>query len=89
MSDGVTDEAGAEPSRRLAQSDWTDQDLLTKGDARERLVDEIARTSNRLEQLEAGVGDSAHVGAEITMLTRRLIAMKSARDEYNQDLDPR
>lgn len=86
-SDGVTDEAGVDPIKQLAQSDWTDQDLLTKGEARERLVHEIARTRNRLEQVEAGAGDPAHVEAEVTMLARRLNAMESARDEYNESIE--
>lgn len=69
-----------DPVEQLPLSDWTDQDLLTKDEARERLVDEIGRTRDRLNQLDAGnPGD----GAEISLLTRRLHAMESIRDEYN------
>jgi hypothetical protein len=82
-SDGVTDKPDVDPIKQFAQSDWTDQDLLTKGEARDRLVHEIARTRNRLDQVAAGAGDPAHVEAEVTILARRLNAMESARDEYN------
>lgn len=75
--------AGVERIEQLAQSDWTDQDLLTKDKACERLVVEIARTRSRLEDLVAAVGDPAHVDAEVTLLTRRLNAMESVRDEYD------
>lgn len=72
---------------QLPRSDWTDQDLLTKDEARERLVEEIGRTRARLEELHAGTCDPAHSDAEITLLARRLNAMESVRDEYNDYLD--
>jgi hypothetical protein len=72
---------------QLPQSDWTDQDLLTKDEARERLVQEIGRTKARLAEVQTGAGDPAHIDAEITMLSRRLNAMESVRDEYNDYLD--
>ncbi|MBJ7336795.1 hypothetical protein [Mycolicibacterium sp.] len=81
----MTDNAGVGRNEQLAQSDWTDQDLLTKDEARERLVEEIARTRSRLGELQAGAGDPAHADAEVALLTRRLNAMESVRDEY----DPR
>ena len=68
---------------QLPQSDWTDQDLLTKDEARQRLVEEIARTRSRLEQIHTGTGDPAHIDAETTLLTRRLKAMESVHDEYD------
>ncbi|BBX17160.1 hypothetical protein CRI77_11115 [Mycolicibacterium duvalii] len=74
------DDAG--PIEQLPRSDWTDQDLLTKVEARERLVEEIARTWVRLDQARAGTGDSA----EIALLERRLNAMESIRNEYNDYL---
>ncbi|ORB22916.1 hypothetical protein BST34_06020 [Mycolicibacterium monacense DSM 44395] len=72
---------------QLPQSDWTDQDLLTKDEARERLVEEIGRTQARLDEVKARTGDPAEFDAEITMLARRLNAMESVRDEYNDYLD--
>ena len=72
---------------QLPQSDWTDQDLLTKDEARERLVQEIGRTRARLEEVRASTGDPAHIDAEVTLLARRLNAMESVRDEYNDYLD--
>jgi hypothetical protein len=72
---------------QLPQSDWTDQDLLTKDEARERLVGEIARTKARLAEVRAGTGDPAHIDAEIALLARRLNTMESVRDEYNDYLD--
>ncbi len=63
---------------QLPVSDWTDQDLLTKGEARERLVDEIGRTRARLDALASTNVDDP----EIRLLERRLNAMESVRDEY-------
>jgi hypothetical protein len=72
-------------TERLPVDDWADQDLLTKREARERLIEEIGRTRSRLEQLcnEGG----PHEGAEITLLSRRLNAMESIRGEYDSFLD--
>ncbi|MDT7763245.1 MAG: hypothetical protein QOC63_2665 [Mycobacterium sp.] len=63
---------------QLPVSDWTDQDLLTKDEARGRLVDEIGRTRARLDELTATDADDP----EIRLLERRLNAMESVRDEY-------
>jgi hypothetical protein len=68
--------------QQLPVDDWTDQDLLTKDEARERLVSEIGRTKARLDQLQ---NDSDE--AEIALLSRRLNAMESVRDEYGAYLD--
>lgn len=82
-SEGVAAEkATVDRIEQLPQSDWTDQDLLTKDEARERLVEEIARTRARLDEVRAGSGD----GAEITLLERRLDAMESTSNEYNDYL---
>jgi hypothetical protein len=70
---------GVEPVEQLPLSDWTDQDLLTKDEARERLIDEIGSTRARLDQLDA---NNRADDAEISLLTRRLNAMESIRDEY-------
>jgi hypothetical protein len=83
----VTESADSEPIVQLPQSDWTDQDLLTKSEARERLGVEIARTQNRLEELRGDTGDPARIDAETTLLTRRLSAMKAVRDEYGPAKD--
>ena len=64
-------------------SDWTDQDLLTKDEARARLVDEIGRTRARLDELTATNADDP----EIALLERRLNAMESVRDEYTDYRD--
>ena len=72
---------------QLPRSDWTDQDLLTKDEARERLVEEIGRTRARLEEVQARTSDPAQQDAEMTLLARRLNAMESVRDEYNDYLD--
>lgn len=69
---------------QLPVSDWTDQDLLTKDEASERLVEEIGRTRARLEQLDPG---DAGATAEISLLERRLNAMESIRGEYQTYLD--
>ena len=79
MSDETNNRAEEHtPSCRVPQSDWTDQDLLTKGEARERLIEEIARTRSRLAQIHTGTGDPAHIDAETALLTRRLNAMESS-----------
>jgi hypothetical protein len=63
---------------QLPVSDWTDQDLLTKDEACERLVDEIGRTRARLDELTTANADDP----EVRLLERRLNAMESVRDEY-------
>ena len=68
---------------QLPVSDWTDQDLLTKDEARARLVGEIGRTRARLDELTATNADDP----EIALLERRLNAMESVRDEYTDHLD--
>jgi hypothetical protein len=68
---------------QLPVSDWTDQDLLTKDEARDRLVGEIGRTRARLDELTAKNADDP----EILLLARRLNAMESVRDEYADHLD--
>jgi hypothetical protein len=68
---------------QLPVSDWTDQDLLTKDEARARLVDEIGRTRTRLDELTAKSADDP----EIMLLARRLNAMESVRDEYTDYRD--
>jgi hypothetical protein len=68
---------------QLPVSDWTDQDLLTKDEARERLVEEIGRTRARLDELTSTNAEDP----EIRLLARRLNAMESVRDEYADYLD--
>lgn len=74
---------GMDRVEQLPVSDWTDQDLLTKDEARERLVDEIGRCRARLDELTATNADES----EIMLLTRRLNAMESIAGEYSNDLD--
>jgi hypothetical protein len=71
---------------QLPVSDWTDQDLLTKDEARERLVEEISRARVRLDQLQS---DNPEHEAEIALLSKRLNAMDSIRGEYDTYLDGR
>ena len=68
---------------QLPVSDWTDQDLLTKDEARERLVDEIGRCRARLDELKANNADES----ELALLARRLNAMESIAGEYDEYLD--
>lgn len=68
---------------QLPVSDWTDQDLLTKDEARGRLVDEIGRCRARLEELKANNADES----ELALLARRLNAMESIVSEYDEYLD--
>lgn len=57
-----------DPHERIPRDDWADQDLLTKGEAAERLSAEIAEVSAKL--------GGAHAGDEI--LERRLDGLKEA-----------
>lgn len=69
---------------QLPVSDWTDQDLLTKDEARGRLVGEIARCRARMDELRA---DPKANEAELALLARRLNAMESIAREYDEYLD--
>jgi uncharacterized protein YlxW (UPF0749 family) len=80
----ATDRPGVRRIEQLPRSDWTDQDLLTKQEARERLADEIKRTQTRLDQVLATTHPD---DAEVTLLERRLNAMRSIRGEYDGYLD--
>jgi hypothetical protein len=60
--------------KRIPKDDWTDQDLLTKDEARERLVAEIESESAALAALGAG----PHARAELQLRERRLSALKIA-----------
>lgn len=55
-------------NERIPQDDWVDQDLLTRGEAAERLAAEIEEVSAQLAVPAAGD----------EMLTRRLAALKEA-----------
>jgi hypothetical protein len=74
---------GMDRIEQLPVSDWTDQDLLTKDEARGRLVDEIARCRARLDELKANNADES----ELALLARRLNAMESVAGEYDEYLD--
>ncbi|WP_407685918.1 hypothetical protein [Mycobacterium sp. HUMS_1102779] len=76
--------ADFERIEQLPVDDWADQDLLTKDEARGRLVSEIERTRRRLDELQAA--DPAN-DAEIPLLARRLNAMESVCGEYDAYLD--
>jgi hypothetical protein len=86
VTDVASERVAIDRIEQLPQSDWTDQDLLTKDEAHERLISEIGRTQARLEELRAGGGHPRHVDAEVSLLARRLNAMESVRDEYNDYL---
>jgi hypothetical protein len=71
--------------KRIAADDWTDQDLLTRDEARERLADEADAESAALAALGGIQSDSdserstdALVQAEIEARKRRLNALKTA-----------
>jgi hypothetical protein len=60
--------------RQIAADDWTDQDLLTKDEARGRLAEEIESESAALTALGADPGALA----EVQLRQRRLSALKIA-----------
>src|SRR5690625_2344047 len=68
---------------QLPVSDWEDQDLLTKNEARQRLFDEIGRCRAQLDELKNANADDA----EVSLLARRLNAMESVHREYDNYLD--
>ena len=59
------------PDDRIPHDDWVDQDLLTRDEAAERLVEEIAEVTRKIE---AGEGDE--------VMERRLAGMKEALEHY-------
>jgi hypothetical protein len=71
-------------TEQLPLSDWTDQDLLTKDEARGRLVGEIERCRARVETLKLQ-GNTADE-SELALLARRLNAMQSIVREYDEYL---
>jgi hypothetical protein len=72
-------------TEQLPVSDWTDQDLLTKDEARGRLVAEIERCRARLEELKLQANEADE--SELALLARRLNAMESIAGEYDEYLD--
>jgi len=64
-----------DPHERIPRDDWADQDLLTKGEAAERLSAEIAEVSAKLS--------GAHAADEI--LQRRLSGLKEAYKHLTED----
>ena len=60
-----------DPGDRIPHDDWVDQDLLTRNEASERLVAEIAEVTRKIE---AGEGDE--------LMQRRLSGMKEALEHY-------
>jgi hypothetical protein len=74
-------------TEQLPVSDWTDQDLLTKDEARERLIGEIRRCRARLEKLKANLNANEADESELALLARRLNAMESVAREYDEYLD--
>jgi hypothetical protein len=72
--------------KQLPVDDWTDQDLLTKDEARERLVGEIDRTQAELDDVNSAAQPDP---AAVALLQRRLNAMRSIRSEYDTYLDGR
>jgi hypothetical protein len=63
---------------QIPEDDWTDQDILTRGEAGERLDDEIEAVTGELAALRSDTVGPREV-AERQLLTRRLDAMRAAR----------
>jgi chaperonin cofactor prefoldin len=60
-----------DPHERIPHDDWADQDLLTKGEAVERVTAEIQEIGDRLDGVESGD----------EILQRRLATLQSALRE--------
>jgi hypothetical protein len=63
---------------QIPEDDWTDQDILTRGEAGERLDDEIEVVTGELAALRPDAAGPREA-AERQLLTRRLDAMRAAR----------
>ncbi|WP_024795188.1 hypothetical protein [Tomitella biformata] len=61
----------------IAAADWTDQDLLTRELAAERLVEEMAKLRVRKSELEALPGDDPGTASSLALVSRRLTAMEN------------
>jgi hypothetical protein len=70
---------------QVAADDWTDQDLLTREEARERLAGEAEAEAAALAALTESGADVAdpRVRAEIELRQRRLAALRVARSLYS------
>jgi hypothetical protein len=66
--------------RDIDAADWTDQDLLTREEAGDRLAEAIESTRRRLEELEARPQEGPETAAAVRMVRRRLAALESRRD---------
>jgi len=65
-----------DPSERIPHDDWVDQDLLTKGEAAQRLTEEIEAVS---AEIKAGNGDEIKQCRLAAM--REAHAAMTARDD--------
>ncbi|HEX3786221.1 MAG TPA: hypothetical protein VHW44_00040 [Pseudonocardiaceae bacterium] len=65
---------------QIPEDDWTDQDLLTRDEAGRRLEAEIEVVTGELAALRHPDPGPLEL-AEITLLARRLAAMKAARSD--------
>ena len=66
--------------RDIDAADWTDQDLLTREEAGDRLAEAIESTRRRLAELEARPQQGPDGAAAMQMVKRRLLALESRRD---------
>jgi hypothetical protein len=62
-----------DPKERIPHDDWADQDLLTRDEAAQRLVAEIADVEAKIA---AGSGDE--------VMERRLAALRQAHDQVTK-----
>jgi hypothetical protein len=63
--------------KKIAADDWTDQDLLTKDEARGRIEAEIGLETAALAALDGG-SPGPRARAEVELRTRRLNALRAA-----------
>ncbi len=70
-----------EKIEQFAADDWTDQDLLTRDEAAERLVEEIDVTKQELAALDSQ-GTNRPQQAEIDRLTKRLAALEAVERDF-------
>jgi hypothetical protein len=73
------------PGAMLGASDWDDEDLLTIGEASQRLTEEISAVRRRIRHAEEILGDleSPAAGAPLSAERKRLAELMSAAERIH------
>jgi hypothetical protein len=77
-------EGSAAAARAIPQDDWTDQDILTRAEAAQRLRAEIGVVERDRAALTGDAAGDAAGAAERALLDRRLAAIRAALGELGE-----